>query len=155
MDTNKQQSKEFDIFCQNWGLPTVTFPPPLALPEVKPPVLGELEETPQHRRELPQGLFKQMLQADPSTLLEMLGANPAEDLRPAVELLEELQGRIKRYESLSPDERDMLDEATVHALCAPTSKRTKPVAKHAPTHRRSERTASPMNHDSPSPFWWL
>lgn len=147
MSTSSIPKKDSGGLFPDWGSIVQTL-----LPSI-PPVQFQLIE-PSKRKT---GLFQEILGGKPEMLLALQSASNPIDPQ-AVQLLEELQAGTRPYESLHPEEQQLLDLATVEAFSKP------PAAKKAvrpqlsrdrkrPVEDRGEPT--PIDSENMPAFWWL
>jgi hypothetical protein len=141
MSTCKLPKKKPTKPCLDWGLERLAFPPPT------------FEEAPPERPKM-KGLFQEMLQADPHQLLPFVEGTKEHTL---VALLIDLLGKTRSLESLHPEERMQLDDATMRMLTEPSQKRrvNKPFEYVKKKVHEVERDVPPPTVDGLVPFWWL
>jgi hypothetical protein len=142
MSSNNSQSSEPKSYSrQPWGLNLCAFPQPEGFEVV--------EEKPRIR-----GLFHEMLQDKAEQLLSYTEGRKG--MQEAQELLRMLVTGTRSINSLHPEERQQLDEATAFMLTEPEKKRKvdKPMA-----YARKREAELVQEPDAPPPvtgaFWWL
>jgi len=143
-------------------LDLLTFPPSGCLPTVEEMAPSFLLSEEQRPAQKPKGLFQEMLQGNPSHLLQLLSGVGEADTTTHAVLLRELQAGARSYDALSPEERALLDEATFMVLTAPVAKRkvTQPF-QHVKEKEDEQEWKDSSSGPAPSDlqglpaFWWV